>query len=66
MKKQIHAATFFEGDLIHSSFNFEDATIGQLCQLNAELDLLKGEILDRIDKAPKDYEIKDFGEEDEE
>ena len=64
MKKKIHISVVIEGEGTHSSFYFKDATVGELYALNSELDLLKGEILDRIEDAPKDFEIKDFGDDD--
>ncbi len=63
MEKKIHVSVVIEGEGTHSSFYFKDATIGELYALNSEIDLLKREILDRIEAAPKDYEIQDFGDE---
>ena len=48
--------------MAHTSFYFKEATIGQLQTINAELDILKKDIINRIDESPKDYEVKDFGE----
>ena len=63
MEKKIHVSVVSEGEGTHSSFYFKDATIGELYALNSEIDLLKREILDRIEADPKYYEIQDFGDE---
>ena len=47
-------------DGIHSSFYFRGATVEQLYAINSELDILKKEILDRIKDAPKEYEVEEF------
>lgn len=39
------------------SFNFKDATVAQLSMINHELDILKKDIIERIDGAPKEWEI---------
>lgn len=59
-KKPIHISVAIEGEGTHTSFYFKDATIGQLALINAELDILKKELVDRIDECPKDYEVKEF------
>ncbi len=49
-------------DGAHTSFYFGGATVEELYAINSELDILKLEILERIKEAPKDYEIKEFGD----
>lgn len=44
----------------HTSFYFGGATVEQLYAINSELDILKREILDRIKDAPKEYEVEEF------
>lgn len=61
-KKTIYVGIKIEGEGVSSSFHFKDATVGELALINAELDIIKLEILERINEAPKDYEIKDYGE----
>lgn len=63
MNKKIHISIVVEENGTHTSFYFKGATVSHLSMLNHELDILKGEIIDRIKEAPKDYEIEDYGEE---
>ena len=48
-------------DGTNTSFNFKDATVAQLSMINHELDILKKDIIERIDRAPKEWEINHEG-----
>ncbi len=61
--KPIHISVVAEDQGSRASWYFKDATVGQLSMINHEIDILKLEILDRIDKAPKEWEIKETDEE---
>lgn len=63
--KKIHILIEVEKQSTHISFYFKGALVEQLYALNSELDLLKGEILDRIKDAPKEFEIQEFDDEEE-
>lgn len=52
-----------DGEGTHTAFYFGKATVAQLSMINHEIDLLKMEILDRINGSPKEYEVlEDNGE----
>ncbi len=63
MKKPIHISVIVNEKGTETSFYFKDATVGQLALINTELDILKKDIIERMNDAPKDYEVQDFGEE---
>ena len=66
MVRKIHVAVVFDGkEGFNTSFYFKNATVEQMAILNQELDILKQEILERVKDYPKDYEVQDFGEEEE-
>ena len=65
-KKPIHISVVISGEeSTDISFYFKNATVIQLSMINHELDILKSEIIDRLKSAPKEYEVQDFGDEDE-
>ncbi len=64
MKKPIHISVVMREDgSVDVSFYFKDALVSDLSMINHELDLLKQEILSRLKDAPKEYQIEDYGEE---
>lgn len=44
------------------SFYFGKATVAQLSMINHELDILKKDIINRLENAPKSYEINEYDE----
>ena len=57
--KPIHINVIAKEEGTITSFWFKDATVSQLSMINHEIDLLKREILDRINDSPKEWEIKE-------
>ncbi len=55
--KPIHISIIAKKEGTNTSFYFKGATIAQLSMINHELDILKREIIDRIDSVPKEYEV---------
>ena len=60
-EKPIYISVIAKEEGTESSWYFKGATVAQLSMINHELDILKKEILDRIEASPKEWEIENHG-----
>ena len=56
-EKPIHISIVANEEETNTSFYFKGATVAQLSMINHELDILKKDIIDRIEHAPKEWEV---------
>lgn len=64
-KRPIHISVIAGEESTDVSFYFGGATVGQLSMINHELDILKKEIVNRLEEAPRSYEIEEYDESEE-
>lgn len=61
-KRPVYISVVANEDSANTSFHFKDATVAQLSMINHELDILKKEILTRIEESPKEWEIEEYAD----
>ncbi|MCK4648067.1 hypothetical protein KAT51_00945 [bacterium] len=56
-KRPIYISVVAKKEGVTTSFHFKKATVAQLSMINHELDILKRDIIERIEQSPKEWEV---------
>ena len=59
-KRPVYISIVAQEDRANTSFFFGGATVAQLSMLNHELDIIKKDIVKRIEGSPKEWEVEEL------